>query len=179
MRHWQGLERGAAWSCELWCSCFCVRSGLFSEGSRNFESFRGFHPEVSEIWPRTRRSQRRPYAGAPRRGRSAPGARRAAPRPAPRRRCHACVAAEPVPLPTSPKDVATQMSYAVQARTCPTHLRRSYVLLSYLVSYVLGYVLSYVVSHASAQPMDVATPCRQRSKEIATDIAKKGIARRR
>ena len=37
-------------------------------------------------------------------------------RPAPRRRCRACVAAEPVPLPTSPKDVATQMSYAVQAR---------------------------------------------------------------
>jgi len=36
-------------------------------------------------------------------------------RPAPRRRCRACVAAEPVPLPTSPKDVATQMSYAVQA----------------------------------------------------------------
>ena len=100
-------------------------------------------------------------------------------RPAPRRRCRACVAAEPVPLPTSPKDVATQMSYAVQARTCPTHLRRSYVLLSDLFSFVLGYVLSYVVSHASAQPMDVPTPCRQRSKEIATDIAKKGIARRR
>ena len=38
-------------------------------------------------------------------------------RPAPRRRCGACVAAELVPLPTSPKDVATQMSYAVQART--------------------------------------------------------------
>ena len=37
-------------------------------------------------------------------------------RPAPRRRCRACVAAEPVPLPASPKDVATQMSYAVQAR---------------------------------------------------------------
>ena len=38
-------------------------------------------------------------------------------RPAPRRRCRApTCAAEPVPLPTSPKDVATQMSYAVQAR---------------------------------------------------------------
>ena len=84
-------------------------------------------------------------------------------RPAPRRRCRACVAAEPVPLPTSPKDVATQMSYAVQARTCPAHLRRSYVLLSYHFSYVLDYFLSYVVSHASAQPMDAATPCRQRS----------------
>ena len=40
-------------------------------------------------------------------------------RPAPRRRCRACVAAEPVPLPTSPKDVATQMSYAVQAAHAP------------------------------------------------------------
>ena len=109
-----------------------------------------------------------------------PGAQHRPAGAAPRRRCRApTCAAEPVPLPTSPKDVATQMSYAVQARTCPTHLRRSYVLLSYLFSCVLGYVLSYVVSHASAQPMDVATPCRQRSKEIATDIAKKGIARRR
>ena len=41
-------------------------------------------------------------------------------RPAPRRRCRACVAAEPVPLPTSPKDVATQMSYAVQAALAPS-----------------------------------------------------------
>jgi len=35
-------------------------------------------------------------------------------RPSLRRRCRACVVAE-VPLPESPKDVATQMSYAVQA----------------------------------------------------------------
>jgi len=35
-------------------------------------------------------------------------------RPSLRRRCRACVVAE-VPLPTSPKDIATQMSYAVQA----------------------------------------------------------------
>ena len=35
--------------------------------------------------------------------------------PSLRRRCRACVVAEVVPLPTSPKDIATQMSYAVQA----------------------------------------------------------------
>ena len=41
-----------------------------------------------------------------------PGAQHRAPL---RHRCRACVVAEVVPLPTSPKDIATQMSYAVQA----------------------------------------------------------------
>ena len=34
--------------------------------------------------------------------------------PSLRRRCRACVVAEVVPLPTSPKDIATQMSYAAR-----------------------------------------------------------------
>ena len=78
-------------------------------------SFCAYPPEVSEIWPRDEALA--PKAMLQLLGVGAlllvPGAQH---RPAPRRRCRACVAAEPVPLPTSPKDVATQMSYAVQAR---------------------------------------------------------------
>tara|TARA_B100000780_G_scaffold28124_1_gene17825 strand:- start:170 stop:346 length:177 start_codon:yes stop_codon:yes gene_type:complete len=40
-----------------------------------------------------------------------PGAQHRAPL---RHRCRACVVAEVVPLPTSPKDIATQMSYAAR-----------------------------------------------------------------
>ena len=84
---------------------------------RTSEIFRDYSPEVSEIWPRTSARSRAMLALL---GVGAlllvPGAQH---RPAPRRRCRACVAAEPVPLPTSPKDVATQMSYAVQASLAP------------------------------------------------------------